>query len=88
MVERDFDFSIRSLTQLYQHEWQLCVNALSPVSAMLGSHLQLRHNVGYQRPLVMIITLANYIASMEYSYFENLEFDKPNSLQIHYSIRP
>ena len=82
MVERDFDFSIRSLTQLYQHGWHPCDNALSPVSAML-EYLDLTYNL-----MIMIITLANYIASMENSYFENLEFDKPNSLQIHYSIRP
>mgnify|MGYP001799513082 CR=1 FL=1 len=84
MVEQDIDYSIHSLTQLYQHGWHLCDNALSPVSAMLEylgfSHLQLRHNVGYQRPLVIIITLANYIAAMENSDFENLEFEKPNSL--------
>ena len=83
MVEQDIDYSIHFLTQLYQHGWHLCDNALSPVSAMLEylglSHLQLRHNVGYQRPLATIITMANYIASMENSYFENLEFDQPNS---------
>ena len=84
MVEQAIDYSIHSSTQLCQHGWHLCDNAPSPVSAMLEylglSHLQLRHNVRYHWPLAMIITLANYIASMENSYFENIEFDKPNSL--------